>query len=91
MPLDQFYEWFLRYQIEPFGDKRGDIQAATIAVTLANIHRDPKHPSLELTDFMPDFYRKPKEPQTAKQQYDMMLLIQAQQNAYVAARDKAYA
>lgn len=41
----------------PVGPERGDIQAAVIAATLANIHRDPKkHPEpYPPADFIPNW------------------------------------
>jgi hypothetical protein len=43
--------------IEPIGDRRGDIQAALIAMLIANANRDTKRRAepYELTDFLLDF------------------------------------
>ncbi len=40
--------------IDPSGGLRGDIQAAVIASTVANVHRAGGPPQ-ELADYMPDF------------------------------------
>lgn len=57
----QWAEWQVYYGLEPFGGERGDIQAAVVAQTMANIHRDPqrKPAGFTLTDFMP-FADKPQ-------------------------------
>lgn len=82
MPSSEFEEWKILYQIEPFGDKRGDIQAALIAQTVANMLRDPKAKAYPLDMFLLSFEPKPKpKPQTAEQIMQIMLIVQAQQNA----------
>lgn len=60
MPYREFLEWVAFYQIEPWGDVRGDMQTALLAGLTANIHRDRKKQSKAFTpaDFMPDFWRK---------------------------------
>lgn len=43
MTREQFREWQAYYQIQPFGDQRADIRAATVAQSMAGG---------ELTDYM---------------------------------------
>jgi Protein of unknown function (DUF4035) len=90
MPADEFFEWMILEQIEPFGDKRGDIQAGLIQQILANIFRDrTQHPEpYELSIFLPKFCEQQeastdKKPQTPEQQLAIFLAIQAKQNAMV--------
>lgn len=55
MSSAEFAEWMAFYGVEPFGEVRGDIQAAVIASTVANVNRDPKRRSkpFGLDLFMP--------------------------------------
>ncbi len=45
MSSREFAEWVAYYGREPFGERRGDIQAAHIAAVIANCNRDPKQRS----------------------------------------------
>jgi hypothetical protein len=59
MSQAEFEAWRLFAAHEPIGPARGDVQAALIASTLANTHRNRKKrrkPFL-LSDFMPDFWK----------------------------------
>lgn len=38
----EFGEWMALYRVEPWGDLRGDVQAAVVASTMANAYRDRK-------------------------------------------------
>jgi hypothetical protein len=51
----EFVYWQAYGLIEPYGDRRGDYQAALICTTLGNIHRGPKTSALQLRDFLLDF------------------------------------
>lgn len=42
MTYEQFEEWKTFYELEPFDDVRADFNAALIAQTIANVHRNPK-------------------------------------------------
>ena len=53
--------------IEPFGNIRGDIQAAIIAQTVANVHRGRGQRSYKIQDFMPKFDRAKPAPQSSDQ------------------------
>lgn len=67
--------------IEPFGDRRGDIQAGMICAVLANIHRGEKTKPYTLTDFVHNWEPQPIRQQTPEEQLQFMLMIQATQNA----------
>lgn len=43
--------------LDPFGNQRGDFQAAGIASVIANVHRDPKKHRQPFArgDFIPDY------------------------------------
>ena len=58
MPHREFLDWVALYQIEPFGDVRGDWQMATLASLTANINRDSKKrpKAFEPGDFVPNFW-----------------------------------
>lgn len=55
MSAQEYDDWWAYYQVEPFGEERGDLRAGIIASTLANIHRDPKRrpEGYKPLDFMP--------------------------------------
>jgi len=72
MSSRELTEWMAFYQIEPFGDRRQDIQAAIIAQTIANVHRRQGTPPYRLSDFMADFDRQPKESQSVSDQMEVM-------------------
>lgn len=85
MSANEFFEWMIMEQIEPFGDKRGDIQAGLIAQIIANIHRDPNKDPYQLEDFLPQFEERKKltPEQSPEDQMAFMLALQAKQNKTV--------
>lgn len=58
-------EWLAYDRISPIGQERGDVQAASVALTVANFNRTRKEP-YSLSDFLPHYGEKP-EPQTQEQ------------------------
>jgi hypothetical protein len=60
MPHREYVDWVALWQIEPWGDVRGDMQAALVATLLANAHRDRKkrQKPYDPADFMPRFWRR---------------------------------
>lgn len=58
MPYREFLDWAALWSIEPWGETRGDMQAALIATLLANANRDRKQrrKPFRPEDFMPDFW-----------------------------------
>ena len=54
MSAEEFVDWQLYYEMNPFGSKRDDIQAAMIASTVANVNA-PKGKRYRLKDFLPEF------------------------------------
>lgn len=86
MPVPDFYEFFFFEQMEPFADRRGDIQAGIIAAMIANSHRTKSTDKIfGPKDFIPDWDPAPPKEQTPEQQMQMMRLIQQVQNARVEA------
>lgn len=67
--------------IEPFGDRRGDIQAGIVSSVLANIHRGKDARPYNITDFLPQFETPERRQQTPEEQLDFMLMLQKRQNA----------
>jgi uncharacterized protein DUF4035 len=51
---EEIVEWAAYYSLDPFGAKRGDMQAAIVASTMANIHAKKGH-RFTPADFMPRF------------------------------------
>lgn len=80
MPLEDFLEGMAYEQIEPFGDRRGDIQAALICQILANIHRSEKRQPYKLSTFLPDWEPQEVKPQSPDDILNLMLMLQAAQN-----------
>lgn len=68
----EFKEWQLYHQLEPWDETRGDLRAAIVARTIANIWRGKDVEPYQLTDFMPDFDPAP-EPEIDE---DAMILAQ---------------
>lgn len=85
MPLADFLEWMLYEQVEPFGDRRGDVHAGMVSAAIFNQHRTNHNDKFWTPpDFMPKWEAEPeKPPQTVEEQLEMMLLIQQVQNASV--------
>jgi Protein of unknown function (DUF4035) len=54
MSVREFTEWQAFARLSPLGGARGDIQAAVIASTVANVHRGKREP-FRVGDFIPDF------------------------------------
>jgi hypothetical protein len=59
MSVDEFEGWIGFDQIDPIGAFRADLNAATIAQTIANCNRGKNQRPYKRTDFMP-FYEAPK-------------------------------
>lgn len=55
MSSRELSEWATFFSLEPFGDMRGDIQAAIVAATIANVNRKQGSKPLNPTVFMPKF------------------------------------
>lgn len=83
MPASEFFEWMILESIEPFGDRRGDIQAGLVAMTYANANRTPNTNPYPLSDFLPEWEPSQEPIQTQEKQTDIMMLIQAMQNTRV--------
>jgi hypothetical protein len=86
MPMSEFVEWWLLEQLEPFGDRRGDLHAGTVAATIANVNRTERSRGYEWRDMIPDWDERlnsKKIEQTPEQQLQVMLTLQAAQNAIV--------
>lgn len=49
-------EWFILYQMEPWGEKRLDILIASIQATLASIYRKKGSSPPKISDFIIDWW-----------------------------------
>ncbi len=83
MDYGEFYEWMVYESIEPFGDRRGDIQAAMMCSLVANVNRGEKTKPYSPMDFVPDWEPKPQPPPDPREQLNKMLMIQQMQNARI--------
>lgn len=63
MSSAEFTEWLAYSTLEPFGEERADLRAATICAVTANQNRDRKrHPKpFTAADFMPKFGPRQKQ------------------------------
>lgn len=62
-------EWMAYYELEPWGEDRGDLRAGIVASVIANVNRDPKQrrAPFEPQDFMPEFgSSEPEQPSPAE-------------------------
>lgn len=82
MPVVDFYEFMVYEGIEPFGGLRGDVQAAMVCATLANVNRGKETDKIYTPeDFMPRWEPvPPPAPKTPEQQLEIFLMIQKAQN-----------
>ena len=85
MPSRLLSEWMAFYQLEPFGDARGDLRAAIVASTVANAHRDPKkrRRAFRPDEFMPQFEKERQE-----QDWQEQLRIVEMLNAAFGGEDR---
>ena len=77
MSSRELSEWMAFYRIEPFGDVRGDVQAAVIAQSTLAPHMDKGKKPPELVELMP--FTDNKKEQT---QDDMQSMCQAFAGAF---------
>lgn len=96
MSAREFVAWQVFASREPFGEARGDLQAAHIASVIANVNRDPNSRPQPFTtnDFLLDFDamwdgESADEP-TAEEQADNAVRLMARmaqtREAYAASR-----
>lgn len=83
MSIRQLHEWMAFYELEPFGDERGDIRFSYLMQTLVNLKRNPrKQPQAPpLTDFVLPLGDAipPKKP---KPWQDMLVIAQQMASVY---------
>jgi hypothetical protein len=64
----QFLEWMVYSETEPFGDLRADYRIASLAALIANIYRDPdKTGEFSAKDFLLKFEPEGAAPQMDKE------------------------
>lgn len=80
MTAKRFLEWEHYSRIEPFGEQRGDYQAASIATVIANSTRGTKQEPFKIEDFLLKF-EEPKKRQTPDQQLAIARMIAAMYSA----------
>lgn len=68
----EFTGWLAYDRLDPIGDERGDLHAALVCATLANIHRGRGVKAFEVTDFMPEFDATPKKAMDAEEMRERM-------------------
>lgn len=83
MPASEFFECMQYEQLEPFGGRRGDIQAGTVAAMVVNVNRTKE--SDKVWTYR-DFFKWDaaiEAQQTPDQHLKMMMLFQKIHNAQV--------
>jgi len=53
MGADEWAHWVAFNNLSPIGDERGDVQAAMVVSTLANINRRKGQQAYKIQDFLP--------------------------------------
>jgi len=79
----EFAEWLAFDRIDPIGDERGDLQAATVAAAVTAPHMG-RGRRVTARDFMPDFEQEHKPKQTADQMQALMRQFAVTHNARIA-------
>lgn len=87
MPLRIWREWQLYYDYDPFGNTRGDIQAAIIASTVWNVQQTKKSRLKKPLDYMPKWGPK-DEPTPDDQLAKVMLANQMLGGKFIDKRKK---
>lgn len=82
MPLPLFFEWMDYFEVEPFGEERGDLRTAIVAQVIASTNAKPGK-RFKVTEFMPQFEKHEggarRPPQTTEQmQATFMSFVEAQ-------------
>jgi flagellar basal body rod protein FlgB len=67
MSSEEFVDWQLYYQLNPFGTYRADLHAGIIASTIANVNA-PKGRRYKSKDFMPEFKSRHEEKRMTNEQ-----------------------
>ena len=57
MPLSLYFEWMAYGRLNPFGEWRADLRAASIQSTMVNLRRSKGQKLVKSEDFMPRFKR----------------------------------
>ena len=65
MDAAELAEWEAYYQVEPWGDQRSDLHAATITCSVANQFAG-KGAGAKVKDFLPDFWKEQDRGNLAK-------------------------
>ena len=66
VPSRLIAEWQAYYQLEPFGEMRGDLRNAMLCSLVANALRGKDQPAYAPDDFMPNFERRAKRTRRAR-------------------------
>ena len=70
MTAVELREWWIYYQVEPFGATRGDLQMAISTASMVNMWVKSSA-NVKIDDFLPDFYGayrlQVRAPETSKQ------------------------
>lgn len=86
MTAEEFYDWMVFEQVEPFGEAADYLRTGILASTLANCHRSKEQQAFTPQDFMPPTFKPKVVPKDASAMKTIFQAIMAQQNAIVDLR-----
>lgn len=88
MTHSEFVEWQFFAEKEPFGGRRGDVQAAMVATTVANAHRDAKKRKkpFGVAEFMPEYWAA--DGQSERESQVLMAKVMALNAAFGGADER---
>lgn len=74
MDVDEFLTWAAYFSIEPPLEKRADAHTAMLMAQQYNMNRGKGKPTRKPADFMPQWFKPPRDPQTPEQLKRVMQL-----------------
>jgi hypothetical protein len=88
LPASEFRRWKILEGIEPFGVYGEWLRTGLMLSLVANIHRKPGTFAYSAEDFMPETMRAKKvgPAQSPEQIYNLMMLLKAHQDAWLAKK-----
>ena len=85
MPVSVFREWQAAYELDPWGDERADLRAASIVKMIHDVNSRPGQRNKPLSDFALDFTPRTPVDYKSKANQDRMKMI----GAMIAGAHKA--
>lgn len=64
MGYSEFVEWLAFYEVEPFGETRGDLHNAALAAVIVNANRGKKGKAAKVSQFLVDWWKDASKSQS---------------------------